>query len=190
MILDEILEAKLKFLKHVKPKYIELYGELEPDILFIGKSLIEHGFSEAEQKLGVQVVFVEDDGHIAWHKKKHIDDLIRCGKDGSEDIGYSLTEWYKSGTPKPADIFNDVFCDFEIKAYIEQCWQPDWSQAPEWAKWWCMEKSGDAFWFYEKPVKSLGDGWTLGGSSDLNIEAPTFSYKGNWQDSLRSRDTQ
>lgn len=82
----------------------------------------------------------------------------------------------------------------EIKKYLSnnqlELWHPDWSKAPAWANWWCIEKSGEAFWFFEKPVKSLSDGWTLGGGSSLNVEAPTFSYKGNWQDSLRSRDTQ
>lgn len=82
----------------------------------------------------------------------------------------------------------------EIKKYLSdnqlELWEPDWGKAPVWANWWCIEKSGEAFWFFEKPVKSLSDGWTLGGSSDLNIEAPTFSYKGDWLGSLRSRDTQ
>lgn len=101
-------------------------------------------------------------------------------------IGYSETDLLKL----PNIAKNRVN---EIKKYLNdnqlELWQPDWSKAPVWANWWCIEKSGEAFWFFEKPVKSLGDGWTLGGSSDLNVEAPTFGYKGNWRDSLRSKDT-
>ena len=120
MILDEIQKSKEEYLASVKPKYIELYGELEPDILFIGKSLLEHGFSEVEPELGVQVVFVDEYGHIAWHKKAQLDNLIKNGKDGSKDIGIVYYEKDEDSRDLRKCIFNDVFCDFEIKAYIEQ----------------------------------------------------------------------
>lgn len=120
MLLDEIQEAKGKYLASVKPKYIELYGELEPDILFIGKSLLEHGFSEIEPELEVQVVFVDDYGHIAWHKKSQLDNLIKNGKDGSGDIGIVYYEKDEDRRDPRKCLFSDVFCDFEIKAYIEQ----------------------------------------------------------------------
>ncbi len=120
MLLDEIQEAKGKYLASVKPKYIELYGELEPDILFIGKSLLEHGFSEIEPELEVQVVFVDDYGHIAWHEKSQLDNLIKNGKDGSGDIGIVYYEKDEDRRDPRKCLFSDVFCDFEIKAYIEQ----------------------------------------------------------------------
>lgn len=120
MLLDEIQEAKEKYLSCVKPKYIELYGELDPDILFIGKSLLEHGFNEIKENINAEIIFVDEYGHIAWHKKKHINDLVSWGKDGSEDIGYGFTDESSADGKRPVDIFSDVFCDFEIKAYIEQ----------------------------------------------------------------------
>ncbi|WP_425917788.1 hypothetical protein [Acinetobacter sp. TSRC1-2] len=120
MLLDEIQEAKEKYLSFVKPKYIELYGELEPDILFIGKSLLEHGFGEIKSGINAQVVFVDDYDHIAWHKKSQIDNLIRNGKDGSEDIGLAYYENDEDRGDPRKYIFSDVLCDFEIKAYIEQ----------------------------------------------------------------------
>lgn len=30
---------------------------------------------------------------------------------------------------------------------------PDWSQAPEWAMWWAMDESGNAFWFENRPMR-------------------------------------
>lgn len=114
---DEIQEAKNKFLNSVKPKYIELYGALEPDLLFIDKSLFDEN---SVVSIDAEIIFVDEPEHIAWHKKKHIEDLIKMGSDGSMDKRYALTEWYEPGTPRPEDIFNDVFCDFEIKAYIGQ----------------------------------------------------------------------
>lgn len=62
-------------------------------------------------------------------------------------------------------------------------WQPDWSQAPEWAEYWVKTISGEYLWCVEKPTM-LGEYFrSLGGSSP----APSFNYQGNWQDSLRKR---
>ena len=66
-------------------------------------------------------------------------------------------------------------------------WQPDWSQAPEWAVAWAMDMSGECYWHSgsEQPkvkhhiFESSGDGHTF--------EAPSFGYKGDWKESLRKR---
>lgn len=117
MSLDKIKEAKNIFFDYVKPKYIELYGALEPDLLFIDKSLLDENSLIA---IDADIIYVDEPEHIAWHKKKHIEDLITMGSDGSIDKGYALTEWYELAVPRPQNIFNDVFRDFEIKAYIGQ----------------------------------------------------------------------
>jgi len=73
-------------------------------------------------------------------------------------------------------------------------WQPDWSQAPDWANWWAMDGfSKKANWYIDKPY--LDDDYEI--ESEWNIDlktntetymcAPSFNYQGNWQDSLRKR---
>jgi hypothetical protein len=34
--------------------------------------------------------------------------------------------------------------------------KPDWSKAPEWANWWAIDRTGDAYWFKQKPMLSGG----------------------------------
>ena len=70
-------------------------------------------------------------------------------------------------------------------------WQPDWSQAPEWAKWWAMDGfSNKANWYKTEPFLDDGDSdeWNIVlNNSDTYKEAPSFDYQGDWQDSLRKR---
>lgn len=74
-----------------------------------------------------------------------------------------------------------------IKPSLE--WQPDWSQAPEWAKWWAMDgfsKQGN--WYNSMPYidedPEIEDEWN---TKEAYLKAPSFDYTGNWQDSLRKR---
>ena len=69
---------------------------------------------------------------------------------------------------------------------LKEEWQPDWSQAPEWANSWGMAEIGQAWW--------LSGEWHVndrGGFSSTGFikaeKAPSFDYQGNWQDSLRKR---
>jgi hypothetical protein len=64
-------------------------------------------------------------------------------------------------------------------------WQPDWSQAPTWAKYWQMKSSGDFHWLEEDPFSDMCD-W-LSSRDYMTAIAPTFGYTGAWQDSLRKR---
>ena len=74
-------------------------------------------------------------------------------------------------------------------------WQPDWSQAPEWAKWWAMDGFGDkkAHWYRDKPYldddSEVESEWNAGlySNKDAFVWSPSFSYQGNWKNSLRSR---
>lgn len=61
-------------------------------------------------------------------------------------------------------------------------WQPDWSQAPEWANWWVKTPSGETMWCAREPVM-LDDYARLFSCSP----APSFNYQGDWKDSLRKR---
>ena len=69
---------------------------------------------------------------------------------------------------------------------LKEDWQPDWSQAPEWANSWGMAETGQAWW--------LSGEWHVnnrGGFSSTGFikaeKAPSFDYQGNWKESLRKR---
>lgn len=76
---------------------------------------------------------------------------------------------------------------------IKNEWQPDWSQAPEWAKWWVAtaNKSGKITggWFCEiKPEFELVDGpSTYHSVGCMMVLTDSFNYQGDWRDSLRKR---
>ena len=75
----------------------------------------------------------------------------------------------------------DVF--FDTKSNEE--WQPDWSQAPDWANWWAMTKGGFFAWVDSEPrLSNPHGGWLMSRGKTV---APSFNYAGNWQDSLRKR---
>lgn len=76
----------------------------------------------------------------------------------------------------------NTFVEREGQHFDDVEWQPDWSQAPEWANWWCITNIGSALFYDEKP-RVFNNGFF--GSTCCH--APTFDYQGNWQDSLRKR---
>ena len=66
-------------------------------------------------------------------------------------------------------------------------WQPDWSQAPEWAEYWVKNINGVFSWYSKKPT-AFAQGWFVGAGAVYRVcPAPSFNYQGNWQDSLRKR---
>ena len=76
---------------------------------------------------------------------------------------------------------------------IKKEWQPDWSQAPEWANWWAIGSlTKQGIWSEAKPnsVKINGaDCWEVTspiGDEHLSV-TPSFNYTGDWRDSLRKR---
>ena len=80
-----------------------------------------------------------------------------------------------------------------VSINTEKEWQPDWSQAPEWANWWVAvaNQSGKITggWFYDvKPEFGFGDGPSVYSSMNgNNILAGSFGYTGDWRNSLRKR---
>ena len=64
-------------------------------------------------------------------------------------------------------------------------WQPDWSEAPERAKWWAMDKDRIAHYFENKPIKYITLWFTYYSSN--TERANNFEYTGDWKDSLRER---
>ena len=73
----------------------------------------------------------------------------------------------------------DVFFD----ANKNEEWQPDWSQAPEWADWGAIDKDLVSFWHEDKPKFDEIEFYQCG----MFCDAPSFNYQGKWQDSLRKR---
>ena len=78
------------------------------------------------------------------------------------------------------------------KGLPEVLFEPDWSQAPKWARWWAVDMNGDSHWYSFEPVKNLEiNEWTLqnnGEGADNVFDADSSSiYKANWKDSLRKR---
>ena len=69
-------------------------------------------------------------------------------------------------------------------------WQPDWSQAPDWANWWAMDENKNTRWIYselEQPYTSdIFLRWFALGKFD-SADAPSFGYTGDWRESLRKR---
>lgn len=74
----------------------------------------------------------------------------------------------------------------EQPRYAPTCdeWQPDWSQSPDEANYWAMDKDSSANFFRNKPEITNGNGWDFGGVMQSNN---AHKYTGNWQDSLRKR---
>ena len=72
-------------------------------------------------------------------------------------------------------------------------WQPDWSQAPEWADYWVAtaNQSGKITggWFYEnEPEFGLSDGQsTYHSIGCMVVLTDSFGYTGDWRNSLRKR---
>ena len=103
---------------------------------------------------------------------------------------WTLADAMQAEADKRAVKLPDVF--FDTKPNEE--WQPDWSDAPEWAIWWAMDGfSEKANWYIDKPY--LDDDskveleWNIGlrANAKTYIQAPSFNYQGKWQDSLRKR---
>ena len=73
----------------------------------------------------------------------------------------------------------------EQPRYAPACdeWQPDWSDAPEWADWLAIDKDLVSFWHEDKPKFDEIEFYQCG----MFCDAPSFNYQGNWKDSLRKR---
>ena len=67
-------------------------------------------------------------------------------------------------------------------------WQPDWSQAPEWANWWAMDENRDCYWHSCVDSPFIGNGvFEVGDPKGHTYDAPSFGYTGDWRKSLRKR---
>ena len=107
-------------------------------------------------------------------------------RDGIAYECFELAEAMLAENDKRVVKLPDVFFD----ANKNEEWQPDWSDAPDWANWWCLSVMHGAMWFSREPICTKST-WVM--LNDVKFcaasfdEAPSFNYAGNWQDSLRKR---
>ena len=64
-------------------------------------------------------------------------------------------------------------------------WQPDWSQAPDWANWWAMDMDKNCYWYEDK--LHLGDVEWDRHSIGKSFKSKHYGYTGDWRNSLRKR---
>lgn len=64
-------------------------------------------------------------------------------------------------------------------------WQPDWSQAPDWANWWASDIDNCKSHWYRTQPSTDKTSWIR--TTRPCTTSESFGYFGNWQDSLRKR---
>ena len=72
-----------------------------------------------------------------------------------------------------------------VENYEKEKWQPDWSQAPDWAEYWTADELA-TLWWSVKPKFDSSESWHGGPTADIE-KAPSFGYTGDWRESLRKR---
>lgn len=81
---------------------------------------------------------------------------------------------------------DNTFIEKEGQHFDDVEWQPDWSQAPDWATAWSHDRLG-SHWWDSAPKKGF-DMWIPSNSNSYKYdESPDFNYQGNWKESLRKR---
>ena len=102
-------------------------------------------------------------------------------RDGIAYECFELAEAMLAENDKRVVKLPDVFFD----ANKNEEWQPDWSQAPEWASYFAMDEDGE-FYYFEQSPSMASCSWQPQSHGE-SCETFNHSYKGNWQDSLRKR---
>ena len=102
-------------------------------------------------------------------------------RDGIAYECFELAEAMLAENDKRVVKLPDVFFD----ANKNEEWQPDWSQAPEWAGYFAMDEDGE-FYYFEQSPSMTGCSWQSQSHGGVS-ETFNHSYTGNWQESLRKR---
>ena len=113
-------------------------------------------------------------------------------KEESEKKRADIREMLKANNTfveREGQHFDDVADACKTYGSSEE-WQPDWSQAPDWANCWAMDENKNTRWIYselEQPyISDMFLRWCAVGRFD-SAEAPSFGYTGDWRNSLRKR---
>lgn len=98
------------------------------------------------------------------------------------DVSFSLAELMLAENEKRKD---------KSRPEVLDEWHPDWSQAPDWANWWAMDRDRRCNWYELKPSREQSvSEWVVdfrGNGSHHFLASPSFGYQGDWKDSLRKR---
>lgn len=143
--------------------------------------------AEAEQKRKEVREILNDANTFIEREGQHFDDLAPTWDQGPNVLTTEDAEKYKNMIKREFDLYNNPPPKIKKWKSIhaeESDWQPDWSQAPDNAKYWAMDKDHTANFFKNKPEITNGNGWDFGGVMQSNN---SHNYQGNWQDSLRER---
>ena len=146
---------------------------------------------EIREMLNAPNTFVEREGQ---HFDDFCSDEIQAQRDAElYGTGFLKVTYDSDGVkyerldPKTISVCSS---NIGLDSQVLKEWQPDWSQAPEWANWWVMDGDKKTRWIYselEQPYTSdTFLRWFAVGRFDSE-DAPSFSYTGDWRNSLRKR---
>ena len=107
---------------------------------------------------------------------------ITCNNPKTLDEIISLSWYYADAMQAEAD----KRVNKERPDVLKEEWQPDWSQAPEWANYIAVYSDYCNASYFEKEPKIIS-GYTWGGTDGRSLLTPIPVYAGNWKESLRKR---
>lgn len=149
---------------------------------------------EIREMLNAPNTFVEREGQ---HFDDFCSDEIQAQRDAElYGTGFLKVTYDSDGVkyerldPKTISVCSS---NIGLDSQVLKDWQPDWSQAPEWANWWVAvaNQSGEITggWFYDvEPEFGESKGVSIYYSSNSNsILTDSFGYTGDWRESLRKR---
>lgn len=151
---------------------------------------------EIREMLNAPNTFVEREGQ---HFDDFCSDEIQAQRDAElYGTGFLKVTYDSDGVkyerldPKTISVCSS---NIGLDSQVLKEWQPDWSQAPDWANWWVAtaNQSGKITggWFYDaKPEFGFGVGpsvyYSMNGNNNA-ILVDSFGYTGDWRNSLRKR---
>lgn len=87
-------------------------------------------------------------------------------------------EEYKASVQLPNDL-----CLCKRTSGVVAAMEPDWSKAPEWARWWAVDADGSPYWFEEKPEQHLVTWQAASGQYEDSDREPNA----DWRTTLQQR---
>ena len=113
-------------------------------------------------------------------QKHYMQETVRLGWEYADAMQAEADKREPSGFP---NVLRGACGEIVAVRVDDKEWQPDWSQAPEWADWWAIDKDLVSFWHEDKPKFDEVEFYQCG----VFCNAPSFNYQGDWRNSLRKR---
>ena len=141
---------------------------------------------EIREMLNAPNTFVEREGQ---HFDDFCSDEIQAQRDAElYGTGFLKVTYDSDGVkyerldPKTISVCSS---NIGLDSQVLKEWQPDWSQAPEWANWWAMDMDKNCYWYEDK--LHLGDVEWDRHSIGKSFKSKHYGYTGDWRNSLRKR---